>query len=60
MEYATERRLKDIAPLLERLDRGLPLTDEEQAELAVIRELNGSEWGGELPHSICILTGLES
>lgn len=60
MEYKSRRQLRDIAPLLERLDRGETLSEEEQAELAAIRELNGSEWGGELPHSICILTGLES
>ena len=60
MEYATERRLEDIAPLLERLDRGETLFEEEQAELAAIRRLNLGEWEGELPHSIRTLTALES
>ena len=60
MKYVTERRLKDIAPLLERLDRGETLFEEEQAELAAIRRLNLGEWEGELPHSIRTLTALES
>ena len=60
MEFATERRLEDIAPLLERLDRGETLFEEEQAELAAIRRLNLGEWEGELPHSIRTLTELES
>lgn len=60
MEYEKERRLEDIAPLLERLDRGDTLTAEEQAELAAIRELDGSEWEGELPHSVRTLTALVS
>ena len=60
MEYATERRLEDIAPLLERLDRGETLSEEEHAELAAIRRLDGIGWEGELPHSIRTLTALES
>lgn len=60
MEFETKRKLVDIAPLLERLDRGETLSEEEQAELAAIRSLNGSGWEGELPHSICTLTALES
>ena len=60
MEYEKERRLEDIALLLERLDRGEKLTAEEQAGLAAIRELDGSEWEGKLPRSISTLTVLES
>lgn len=60
MEFATERELVDIAPLLERLDRGETLSGEEQAELEAIRRLNLGEWEGELPHSIRTLTALES
>ena len=60
MEYEKKRRLDDIAPLLERLDRGEKLTAEEQAELAAIRELDGSEWEGELPCSISTLKSRES
>lgn len=60
MEYESRRLLCDIAPLLERLDRGEELTDEEQAELAAIRELDGSGWVGEVPRSISTLTALES
>ena len=59
MEYKTERRLEDIAPLLERLDRGETLFDEEQAELAAIRILDGSGWEGELPRSISGMMDLE-
>ena len=57
MEYKSNRLLIDIAPLL---DRGEILSDEEQAELAAIRSLNGGFWGGELHKSIGILTALES
>ena len=60
MEYATERRLEDIAPLLERLDRGEKLTAEEQAELTAIRSLDGPFWKGELPQSSGVLTALKS
>lgn len=60
MEYETRRKLVDIAPLLERLDRGESLSEEEQAELAAIWSLDGSEWEGELPHSVRTLTALES
>lgn len=59
MEYATARRLEDIAPLLERLDRGETLSEEEQAELAAIRGLRGWGWKDELPKSIGTLTALE-
>lgn len=60
MEYESRRQLRDIAPLLERLDRGDTLTAEEQAELAAIRELAGIGWEGELPRSIGTLTALVS
>ena len=60
MEYKSDRLLIDIAPLLDRLDRGETLSEEEQAELAAIRSLNGGFWGGELHKSIGILTALES
>ena len=59
MKYESERELKDIAPLLERLDRGEMLTREEEAELAAIRVLDGSRWEQELPASIATLTGLQ-
>lgn len=60
MEFATERELVDIAPLLERLDRGETLSEEEQAELAAIQHLFSSGWKGELPYSIRTLTALKS
>ena len=59
MEYESERNLGEIAPLLQRLDRGESLSDEEQAELAAIQSLDGMEWEGELPRSIGTLTALE-
>lgn len=59
MEYESKRQLRDIAPLLERLDRGESLSEEEQAELAAIRSLDGFAWEGELPKSIETLTDLE-
>ena len=60
MEYESKRKLVDIAPLLERLDRGEMLSEEEQAELAAIRSLEGDGWESELPGSICTLTALVS
>ena len=59
MEYESKRNLRDIAPLLERLDRGESLSEEEQAELAVIRSLKGELWRGSLPNSISMLKNLE-
>ena len=60
MKYAIERNLGEIAPMLQRLDRGETLSEEEQAELAAIRSLEGFRWEGELPRSIRTLTALES
>ncbi len=59
MGYATERRLEDIAPLLERLDRGETLSGEEQAELAAIRVLNANYYKKQIPESIGTLSALE-
>ena len=60
MEYKSKRKLREIAPLLERLDRGETLSEGEQAELAAIRSLDGFYWEGVLPRSIRTLTALES
>ena len=60
MEYEAKRKLKDIAPLLDRLDRGESMTAEERAEMAAIRSLDGNGWKGELPRSIGDLTALRS
>lgn len=59
MEYESTRLLGDIAPLLERLDRGETLSEEEQAELAAIRFLDGSFWEGTFFGSIGRLTALQ-
>ena len=60
MEYATYRRLEDIAPLLELLDRGESLSAEEQAELSAIWQLDGIFWEHELSSSIGTLTALKA
>ena len=60
MEYESERNLGEIVPLLQRLDRGEMLSEEEQAELTAIRSLDGPFWKGELPQSIGVLTALKS
>ena len=60
MEYERMRQLHDIAPLLDRLNRGETLSEGEQAELAAIRSLVGFYWEGELPRSIGTLTALKS
>lgn len=60
MRYKSERYLDEIAPLLYRLDRGETLSDEELAELAAIRILQGSLRKGELPRSIGTLKALKT
>lgn len=59
MKYSEYGYLRNIAPLLERLDRGEILAPEEQEELAAIRSLDGDFWNRELPASIATLTGLQ-
>ena len=59
MRYKNEDFLLDIAPLLERLDRGETLFWEEEAKLAAIKVLHGISWKGELPGSIKTMTELE-
>ena len=59
MEYATERRLEDIAPLLERLDRGETLSEDEQTELAAIRVLSLVAWKGSIPKAVWKMNNLE-
>lgn len=60
MEIKQKRQLEEIAPMLERLDRGELLSDEEQTELTAILVLDTFGWKGSLPKSIGMLTSLQT
>ena len=59
MEYKIRRQLSEVAPLLERLERGNQLSDEEQLELAAIQMLDSFGWVGTLPKSMGMMSALQ-